>query len=105
MRYADKRIQAKHITDEEIFTVMAVCGSANTYTYHEWHIWDIHNHLDYPGKVVHAKMESMIRRGILDGGGPYGCRGDYEFATAEGLRQWQEHYGLLTPPFTPHSPY
>ena len=40
---------------------------------------------DVPPKLVHAKMNMLLRRGVIDGC-PCGCRGDYEI-TEKGKRE------------------
>jgi hypothetical protein len=41
-------------------------------------IWDIEAGLaDFPAKVVRAKLQSMVRRKLIDGC-TCGCRGDFE---------------------------
>lgn len=72
---ASKLIQAKNITDEEIFGVVdKVRKEENIWT----NRWQLEESLpQYPPKVILAKCASMIRRGILDGC-TCGCRGDFE---------------------------
>ncbi len=56
-------------------------------------IWDIRSEFpdDVPTKVIRAKLEKLIRRGLMDGC-TCGCRGDYEL-TDKG----REMLGVLPP--------
>lgn len=71
----NKKVQAKHITDEQILYVIDLCEvNEGRWTL----IWDLEYYYPMiPRKVLLAKCKSMIRRGLLDGC-PCGCRGDFE---------------------------
>ena len=64
-----KGLQAKHITDEQILSLLTV---------KRWtQIWTICDALpDFPGKVVQAKLRQLKKRGLVHGC-DCGCRGDW----------------------------
>lgn len=77
-----KTFQAKHLADAEI--VAAVRATRGRHGVERWATtWDVLEHLSkYPPKVVMTRLQSAIRRGVIDGHAcsksyPY-CRGDFE---------------------------
>lgn len=74
-------MQAKDISDETIVSAVRATRGRNGVA--EWATtWDLLEHLSlYPPKVVMRKLQSCIRRGVIDGhvcsvSYPY-CRGDF----------------------------
>lgn len=77
------KIQAKDIDDRRVLTIISDLMAAE---YRErprpdeylWTmVWDIEKRLpDVPGKVLAAKLEALVRRGLIDGC-TCGCRGDF----------------------------
>ena len=62
-----KQLQAKSISDDDVLRAIdAGHGS----------IWELESALNYPPKVVLAKLRSLVKRGVLHGC-TCGCRGDF----------------------------
>lgn len=70
-------MQAKDITDETMLTALAATRGRNGVP--QWSsLWDVQRHMStIPGKVVLAKLRSMIRRKVIEGCA-CGCRGDFQ---------------------------
>jgi len=69
------KIQAKHVSDEQIlFVIDRVKDQDRRWTF----TWDLELYYPMiPPKVLLAKCRSMIKRGIITGC-DCGCRGDFE---------------------------
>lgn len=76
-----KGIQAKDISDEDF---IAAVQEASRQAAKRWGakdawamVWDVTAILGVPEKVVRAKAERIIKRGLMDGC-TCGCRGDFD---------------------------
>ena len=65
----DKGIQAKHIQDEVILNLVGDHSS----------LFELQELINFPPKVVLAKLRSMVKRGLIEGC-TCGCRGDFYIA-------------------------
>lgn len=69
-----KSVQAKSITDEEVFRAMVRCQRFGDHLVSRF---DIQDELSlFPWKVVLAKLRSMVKRDVLHGC-TCGCRGNF----------------------------
>lgn len=78
-------MQAKDISDQRLMTavrkVRGVDGAPNWST-----LWNVQSELlDFPPKVVLAKLRSAVKRRLLKGC-TCGCRGNFEEPAPEGSR-------------------
>lgn len=85
-----RKLQCKDIPDEIILRfLLSRKGIWCTWFPAKWDNSSVMNAVDssLPGKLVHAKMKMLMRRGLVTGC-PCGCRGDFEI-TPKG-EQWLE---------------
>jgi len=80
------RPQAKDISDARVLAIaksiidQRVAADNSAWCFR----WDFEENLpDFPAKVVWAKLETVVNRGLLDGcGARHNCRGDFELTDA-----------------------
>src|SRR5579872_1632492 len=72
--HMEKKIQAKHVSDESFLQVIdSVREKEKRWT----HTWDLVECLGFPERIIRAKAASLIRRKVITGCA-CGCRGDFE---------------------------
>jgi Mn-dependent DtxR family transcriptional regulator len=88
----NERMQCKDIADSRFLQIVDDLAYRRISQRHE-HIkslydppdpvmsWDVSDHLGVDQKLMLAKAERLIERGLMDGC-PCGCRGDFELTTA-----------------------
>jgi hypothetical protein len=80
--------QAKDIPDDLMLMAILSCSkeyvSSSRIRKLPAMLWEIQDALPYPGKVVLAKLKSMIKRKMIDGCA-CGCRGDFTIVEKEGV--------------------